>query len=124
VIASGCKRVRQFAEDTLGIVVDFAGLAVEELRSAHHFAAKCRANCLVSQADAKNREFAREPANQLNADAGVLRRAGTRRNHNALRLAARNFLHGNFVVAVDFNVATQLAEILRQVIGKRIVVVD
>src|SRR4029077_14507404 len=35
-----------------------------------------------------------------------------------------NFFHRNLVVAMQFHVAAQLAQVLRQVVGKRIVVVE
>src|ERR1700719_1347697 len=78
----------------------------------------------MAEADAQDWELAGKLANQVDADSGVLRRARPGRNHDAFRLAPRDFLDGNFVVTMDLDVAAQLAEILRQVIGKRIVVVE
>src|SRR5580700_674364 len=94
------------------------------MRSAHHIAAKSRANSLMPKANSEHRHFAREMPNQINADAGVLRRARTGRNHNALRLHRFNVTHTDLIVAADLNLRTEFPEILNQVIGKRVVVVE
>src|SRR5579864_309070 len=98
--------------------MNLAGLAVENFGRANDFASERRADSLMAEADAEDRKLTGELANQVDADSGVLRRARTGRNHNAFRLAARDFFDGNFVVAMNLDVAAQLAEILRQVVGK------
>src|SRR6267154_5163021 len=104
--------------------MNLAGLAVKNLGSANDFATECRADGLMTQAYAKDRKFSGQAANQVDANPGVLRSTWTRRNYDGVRLAPRNFLDGDFVVAVHLDIATQLAKILRQVVGKRIVVVE
>src|SRR5580704_12920493 len=101
--------------------MDLAGLAVEKLGRADNFSSKRNSNGLVSQANTQNRKLSREALDQLDADARLPRRARTGRNDYFLRLAPRDFLDGNLIVAVDLYVATQLAQILRQVVGERIV---
>ena len=61
MIARGGEWLCQIAENIFAIVVDFAGLAVKELRRANDFAAKCRADRLMAEADAKDGKFSREP---------------------------------------------------------------
>src|SRR5215470_12656484 len=53
-----------------------------------------------------------------------MRGARAGRNHNALRFSADDFFDGNLVVAMHLDVATKLAEILREVIGEGVVVVE
>src|SRR5258705_9188751 len=97
---------------------------MKNLGSANDFAAECGADGLMTQAYAKDREFSGQAANQVDANSGILRGAGARRNYNGFGLAPRNFLDGDFVVAMHFDIASQLAKILGQVVGKRIVVVE
>src|SRR6267154_4150649 len=104
--------------------MNLAGLAVKNLGSANDFATECRADGLMAQAYAKDRKFSGQAANQVDANSGVLRSAWAGRNYDGVRLAPRNFLDGDFVVAVHLDIATQLAKILGQVIGKGIVVVE
>jgi len=99
-------------------VHDRAGLAVHQVRSSHHPAAKSRADGLMSQADSKDGHFTREVPDQINADACVLRRAWTGRDHDALRLHSFNFSHRHLIVAANLNPRPEFPEILNQVIGK------
>src|SRR6266478_927296 len=124
MVARGGERVGQLAENIFAVVVNLAGLAVKNLRRANDFAAERRADGLMAETHTENREFPRQSANQIDANSSVLRCAWTRRNYNAFRLAARNFLDRNFVVAMHLDIAAQFAEILRQVVGERIVVVE
>src|SRR5438477_13066082 len=78
----------------------------------------------MPQANTQDRKLARQLLHQLNADPGILRRARPRRDHDPLRLAPRDLIDGYLVVAMHFDVAAQLTQVLRQVIGKRIVVVQ
>ena len=124
VIARGRHGRGQAAEDGLVVVGDGAGLAVHQVRSAHDVAAKSRADGLMSQADAENRNFAGEVPDQIDADAGVLRRARTRRDHDALRLHGLDLGNCDLVVAANLDLRAQFPEVLNQVVGKGIVVVE
>src|SRR5580704_14888729 len=124
-MVAGCgERIRELAENIFAVVMDLARLAMEQFRGADDSPAKGRANGLMSEAHAQNREFPGEAFDQFHGNARFLRRARPGRDHNFFRLAPRDFFDGDFVVAVDFDVATELAEILREVVGKRIVVVE
>src|ERR1700690_1606398 len=56
------------AKNCLPIMLDRAGLSVHQGFSAYHFAAKSRANRLMSQADPKQWHFAGEVTNQFDTD--------------------------------------------------------
>src|SRR5205814_7272376 len=66
---------REWAGDALEQFVvamhDGTGLAVHEPRRAHDLAAECLTNCLMAQADAEDRHFAGECANEWDQDAGL-----------------------------------------------------
>src|ERR1700730_726508 len=86
VIAGGGEGVREIAENTFAVVVDRAGLAVEQLRRPDDFSAESRADGLVAQADAQNGEFSSQTLNQLYGDSSFLWRTGSRRNDDSFRL--------------------------------------
>ena len=112
------------AEYIFVVVMDLARFAVEEFRSADDFAAERSTNGLVAEAHTKDGKFSGETLDQLHGNACLLRRARTGRNYDAFRISPDNLFHGDFVVAVHLDVATQLAEILREVVSKGIVVVE
>src|SRR5260370_10014792 len=123
MVARGGEGIGQLAENILAVVMDLASLAVKEFRSADYFSAERGADGLMAKAHAKDRKFSGQALHQLHGNARFLRSARTGGNHDTLRLSADNFFHGNFVVTVHFDLATQLAEILREVVSKRIVVI-
>src|SRR5271165_1353491 len=124
MIARGCEGISQFAEDAFGIVMNGAGLAVKQLWCANDLAAESCADCLMAQADAEYGEFSREALDQVDADSRVLGRARTGGNYDAFWFAAGDLFHGNFVVAMHFDIAAQFAEVLSEVVGEGIVVVE
>src|ERR1700736_5381336 len=67
-IARGGEGIGKLAEDALGVVVNLAGFAVEELRSANDFSSEGRANGLMPEAHAEHGKFAREALDPLDAD--------------------------------------------------------
>src|SRR5437016_2641750 len=124
MVACGHEVLWKFAKNGLAIVMDTAGLAVHQGRGAHYFAAECVTNGLMAKTNSQDWYFAGELADDVNANAGILRLAGAGRDHDALRLFRGDLIERDLVVAADFELFAQLAEELRQVIGKRIVVVD
>src|SRR5258708_24820783 len=68
VISSRSHRRRQAAEDGLAIMLNLAGLAVHKVLRAHPLAAEGCADRLVSEADSEHGHFAREMADQFDAD--------------------------------------------------------
>jgi hypothetical protein len=77
--------------------------------SANDAAAKCCADGLMSEADAEDWYSAGEVLDQINADAGVLRPAGTGRHHDALRLHILNVSNRDLVVAVNLDRSSEFA---------------
>src|SRR5581483_4606864 len=124
MVARGNEGILEAAEDGFAIVVDFAGLAVKELRRANDFAAESRSDRLVPQAHAQNWEFAGEALHQRDGDAGFLRRARAGRDNDAFGLAANGCVNGDSVVAMYFHRTAKFAKILREIVGKGIVVIE
>src|SRR5882672_7730907 len=95
------------------------------LRGTNYLAAKRLANRLMSEANAHDRDAAGKALNHLQGNARVIRRAWSRRNHNALWLQLRfDLINRDLIIPPHFDLLTQFAKILDQVVGKRVVVVD
>src|SRR5262249_31454577 len=91
---------------------------------AHHRAAEGLSDCLVAEANPDHRDRRRRLADQLEADAGLVRRARTGRQHDRFRVHGDHLVGRDLVVAVDDDVCPQPAEIMVQVEGEAVVVVD
>jgi hypothetical protein len=78
----------------------------------------------VAQAHAQDGQLAGEALQRGHADAGFGWRAGARRQHEAVRPQRGDFVEGDFVVADDLHFFTQFAEVLDQVEGEAVVIVD
>src|SRR5258708_1922178 len=124
VITRGGHRHGEALKDGFVIVHHGAGLAMHDVSGAHHTASKGFSDCLMSQTNAEHRYFAGEVADQVDADSSFMRRARARRNHDALRAHRLGIGYRNLIVAANLDLGSQFAEILDQVIGKRIVVIE
>src|SRR5712691_2416557 len=78
----------------------------------------------MSEANAEDRYFACEVTDQIDADAGVLRRAGAGGDDDALRLHIFDFSNRDPVVAANLDCGPEFPEILDEVEGKGIVIVE
>ena len=73
-------------------------------RSAHDGSAKGLADRLVAQANPQHGDARRGLGDELETDAGVARRAWTRRQHDRLGLHRHHLIGCDFVVAVNHDV--------------------
>ena len=124
MIAGGGHGRGESAEDGLAVVLDRAGLAVHQVLGADDLSAESGADGLMSEADAEHGNFAGEVADDVDADAGVLRGAGAGGDDDALGMHGGDFGDGHLVIAAHFDVSAQFSEILDEVVGEGIVVVE
>ena len=82
MIARRLERARQGVEDGLALMQNVGDLAVDGLRRAHDLAAKGLADGLMAEADAEDRDFRAGLADQVEADARLVRGAGAGRQHD------------------------------------------
>ena len=101
-----------------------AGLAMHDLARPYHVTAKRLADGLMAQAYAQDRQLAGEIADGFKRDARFGRRARAWRNHDTLRIQGGNFGDGQFIVAHDLDLGTELAKVLHNVVGKGVVVIN
>ncbi len=106
------------------LVVDGRNLAVHRHGRAHDFAAEGLPHRLQAEADAEQRNVSRGLRDHLQADAGLVRRAGTGRQHDAIRPPRDQCVRRDLVIAHDRHLRPELAELVVEVPGEAVVVID
>ena len=81
-------------------------------------------DALVSEADAENRDSAAEVHNRIAADPCFGRSARAGRDANLFRSERLDFPDSDFVIAFDEKFGAEFAEVLDEVVGERVVVID
>jgi hypothetical protein len=97
---------------------------VEEFGRANDFTSERRTDGLMAEADAQDWKFSGETLDEFDGDAGFFGCARTGGDDDAVGLAADDVVNADFVVSMDFDVAAKFAEILGEVIGEGVVVVE
>src|SRR2546428_3920453 len=118
------ERVGQSVVDSASIVTDLRHLSMHGCRGADDLATEGCADALVTEAHTQDRDMACQLRHQRRRDAGLVRGAGARRNHHRGGLHRSNLARCGLIVPEDADVARQLAQVLHEVVGERIVVVD
>src|ERR1035437_268478 len=124
VIPRRRERLGQAREDTAAVVLDRRGLPVQRRHGAHDPTAEHGADGLMAEAHAENGRRLAEVANDAHRHAGLFGAARPRGDHDALRRIGGERLERHGVVAHHADLRAQLAEVLHEVVGERIVVVD
>ena len=105
-------------------MVDWAGLAMHHLTCSDNLPTKYGTNALLAEANTKDRHLARKALNHRHGDAGLFRRAWAGRNTDPRGRPLLYFLETDRVVAVNLYLCAQFPEVLNDVPGEGIVVVD
>src|SRR5262245_18044966 len=124
VVAGGIERIRQAREDAPVVVVDGRGLAVHDARGADDLAPEGGADRLMAEADTEDRDPSREALDERHRDAGVARGARAGRDDDPVGSERGHLVERDGVVAPDLELRAQLTQVLDQVVGERVVVVD
>src|SRR5215216_5588545 len=91
---------------------------------AHHFPAVRLADRLMPETDAENGDATTPSADRLDGYASFLGRAGTRRQHDGRRRQDADLVDGDCIVAAHDDFGSELTQVLNQVVGEGVVVVD
>ena len=97
---------------------------MHQVRSANDITTEGMTDGLVAEAHPEDGLLAGEGLDHRARDTGFGGRARTGRNHHAVRIQRQRFLDGDLVIAVHLLLHAQLPEVLDQVVGERIVVID
>ena len=112
-------------EHALVLVFDARQLAVHRLRRAHHLAAEHLTDRLVAEADAQQRHLLLGGgADEIHADAGLVRRAGAGREHDAGGLQRHGLVDRDLVVAMHDALRAEIAQKVDEVVGEAVVIID
>src|SRR6266545_776120 len=124
VVAHRGKRTRNPVEQLVVAMHDGTGLAVHQAGRADDLPAERLTDRLVAEAHAQHRHPAGERPNQGDQDARLRGRLGTWREHRGGGFQRLHLGDAQRVVPIDNGILSQLAEILHEVVGERIVVVE
>src|ERR1041385_6087188 len=97
---------------------------MHEIGGAHDLAPEGFTDCLVSETYAENRSSSCKVANEFDADARFVRRAGAGRDDDAFWSHGVHLIDRDLIIAANFDFCAQFAEILDQVISEGIVVIE
>src|SRR5260370_1165516 len=116
--------IRQVREDRFAIVNHRRGLAMHQPARADDLRAERLADTLMTEAHAENRHLARHLAQDAERDTSLGRRARSRRDYDCARPERAHSGDVDRVVALHNYFGAEFAEILHDIVGKRIVVID
>ena len=97
---------------------------MHETIGSHYLTTINLTDALMAKTDAQCGSGWSEARDHITADAGFIRRAGSWRNDDPLRVHRLDFIERHFIISVNDNVCPKFAKILNEVIGERIVVID
>jgi len=124
VVAYGGEGVGKPAKNAGIIMVDQGRLAVHNFVGGANNASIAITNALVPQTDAKDGYFGAKVADDIVGDAGILGGGGAGGDYDALWLHPLNLLERCLVVADYPNFFSQFTQVLEEVVGEAIVVID
>src|SRR5579862_175433 len=124
-VIARCQKWRvDAAKHARSAVADFRKLAVHRQRRPHHLAAESLPDRLMPETDTEQGNGRRRLGDKIEADAGFVRRAGARREHDRLGGHRHDLGGRNLVVAMHDDVRPLLAQIMDEVEGEAVIVVD
>ena len=115
---------RQVPEHPLALMVELIGLAVHDTGGAHDLAAEGLADGLMAEAHAEDGQATGEMADHVQGDPGLVRRVRPRRQADPIGRKSLDAGQIDGIVAHGVDIFTEFAEILDEVVGERVVVVD
>ena len=124
VVAPYGQRAGQAGEDRAPVVLDRGGLAVDGLVDPDGAPEGLRES-LVAETDPKRRDAPLgHPAGDLERDTGLVGGARSGRDHAPLEGVGEQFLDARTVVADRHDLRPELPQVLHEVVGEGVVVVD
>ena len=124
VVAGAGHRVGQTVKHAEVQMLHRRGLAVHQLLGVDDLATKRLADALVAQTHAKDGNLAGKALDGGHRHTGFQRRARAGGNHQVLRRQAGDIVQADFVVTEHLHILPQFAEVLHQVVGEGVIIVD
>ena len=124
MIARGFKRLRHVFEHGLAGMMDHGRFAVHETFGPNDFTAEDVANGLMAKTNAEQRCGFAKALDHGATDAGFFWRARAGGDADVVGLEPRDLIQRDLIIATDFHDGTHFAEVLDEIVGEGIVVVD
>ena len=124
VVAGGHEVLWHASKQALLVVVDSRAFAVHDNLGALDDAPKGLPDGLMPEAHAEGGNFETQLFDDGDTNARLAGGTRPRRHHNPFGLEGSGFFDGDLVVTFDQYLGAQFAQILHQVVGKGVVVVD
>jgi len=124
VVAVGNHRRVQITKNSAAVMLDHAGLSMHDAIRADYTAAKSCTDRLMSKAYAQNGNLSGEVSDQIDGDAGFVRSAGSRRNYDFAGSSLFDFVQRDLIVATYLDLFPRLSDVLDEIKGKGVVVVE
>lgn len=125
VVSGNPQRSRYPFEDAPAVVPDGSSFTMHRAASPNGAATKCLAQTLVAETDPQHgNPTGTESTEGIDADTGFHGRTRPWRHHDALRNQLFDFAFGELVVADHDRVRAECAQVLDEVEGEGVVVVD
>ncbi len=124
MVARGVKRGRESTEKASSVVMDRRYLAMHQPLCPYHLPAECLPYYLVSQTDAQDGHATGETLDQGQRDASIFRGARPGRDDDVRRSQCGDLVQADSVVTDHLHLRSQFTQILRQVIGKAVVIIN
>src|SRR3954454_15674114 len=115
MVARPLERSIDPAEHAGTLVLDERELAMNRHRSAYHLAAENLSDRLVAETHAEDRNGRGRFGDELEADAGVVRRTGAGRKHDGIGIGRDHLIGRDLIVTMDNDLRAQPTEIVEQV---------
>ncbi len=121
-----CRReiLRDPLEHALAGMMHLGELAMHQDRRPHDPAAIDLPDGLMAETDAQDRHLWSGTLDQIETDAGPVRIARARGQHDRRRLLRHDLIDADLVVPVDARGRAQFPEEMHEVIGKAVVIID
>jgi hypothetical protein len=124
MISGRLEWIWKIFEDASAVMFDRRSFSMHQTRGQNDFAAENSPDALMTETNAEDRHFRSQDADDLVANASVFRTAWSRRNTDPVGRERFGFGDSDLVVPLHNDIATKHAEILDEIVGKRVVVID
>lgn len=120
-----CKRAWQSFKQTFARMLHLSYLAMDDLVAAHNLAAEGLANALMTKANPdQGCARLRRQRDHLKANTRLIRIARPGREHHPSRIERHRVARAKCVIAHNLNICAKFAQIMHQIIGKTVVIID
>jgi len=125
MIARGRKGIGHAGKQILSVMPNRGGFAVHHPVIDYYLGAKSMADALMPQTNTKNGySLGSKCLDDVVGKTGFAGRTRPGRHENALRLQRSNRVERNLIIPPHLQLHAQFAQILHEVVGKRIIIVD